>query len=41
MLTKFFPKIVRLGDDVEKYDRSRQATHDVIMLGRKGPLCMP
>jgi len=37
----FFPKIVRLRDDVEKYVRSRQATHDNIMLRRKDPLCMP
>ena len=37
----FFPKIVRLRDDVEKYGRARQATHDSIMLRRKDSLCVP
>jgi len=37
----FFPKIVGLGDDVEKCVRSRQATHDNTMLRRKDPLCIP
>jgi len=36
----FFWKSYRLWDDVEKYFRDRQATHDNVMLRRQGALCL-
>jgi hypothetical protein len=37
----FFQKSCRFCDNMEKYDRARQATGDSVMWRRKDAICMP
>ena len=41
MLSNFFRTSCRLRNDVEKYEKAKQAKYDEIMLRRKDAICMP